>query len=326
MSDELAAQRITLRRNTGRLPGALGFGGRAWKKRWVKVLAILAALPFIGDEGGGTDASSGAEAEVVVVAAGDLGDVVADVVSGGEVEGGVGDGADLAGGDESFVDGGVGVGVEGEEVVEDGAVAGAGEVEVGVVGKVDGGGLVGGSAVVDAEAAVLEEGVGDGALEVPGKPWSPSGEVRDISRTSPSVEAEWLGGPEVLVEADGAAVEGIGAVVSGEGVGVAVEGEGGTADAVGDAADGGAEVGVGSEVGFEGGEGEVDVGAVAFAVGGVDLEDVPAEVGELEGDADGVEGEGGDGAAVGGLAVGRLVEAHRGIIGMTNDETRKTNQ
>ena len=47
MSAEQAAQRITLRRSTGRLSGVLAFVRAAWKKRWVKVLTILASLPFI---------------------------------------------------------------------------------------------------------------------------------------------------------------------------------------------------------------------------------------------------------------------------------------
>jgi penicillin-binding protein 1A len=47
MSSEQAAQRITLRRSTGRLAEVLAFVRRAWKKRWVKVLTVLAALPFI---------------------------------------------------------------------------------------------------------------------------------------------------------------------------------------------------------------------------------------------------------------------------------------
>jgi penicillin-binding protein 1A len=42
-----ASQRITLRRDTGRIGRAWGFVRRAWKKRWVKVLTILAALPFL---------------------------------------------------------------------------------------------------------------------------------------------------------------------------------------------------------------------------------------------------------------------------------------
>jgi len=47
MSADQSAQRITLRRTSGRLAAASAFAGRAWKKRWVKVLAILAAIPFI---------------------------------------------------------------------------------------------------------------------------------------------------------------------------------------------------------------------------------------------------------------------------------------
>lgn len=48
MSAEAAAERITLRRDFGFLGRAGGFVRRAWKKRWVKVLAVIAALPFIG--------------------------------------------------------------------------------------------------------------------------------------------------------------------------------------------------------------------------------------------------------------------------------------
>lgn len=47
MSSEAAAQRITLRRASGRLDALLAFVRRHWKKRWVKVVAILLALPFI---------------------------------------------------------------------------------------------------------------------------------------------------------------------------------------------------------------------------------------------------------------------------------------
>ncbi len=47
MSSEQAAQRITLRRYDGRLAAFWAFVKRAWKKRWVKVVAILLAIPFI---------------------------------------------------------------------------------------------------------------------------------------------------------------------------------------------------------------------------------------------------------------------------------------
>ncbi|HYN45811.1 MAG TPA: penicillin-binding protein, partial [Allosphingosinicella sp.] len=47
MSSEQAAQRITLRRASGRLEAFLAFVRRHWRKRWVKVVAILLALPFV---------------------------------------------------------------------------------------------------------------------------------------------------------------------------------------------------------------------------------------------------------------------------------------
>jgi len=47
MSAEQAAERITLRRDTGRLGRTWQFVRRAWKRRWVKVLAFILALPFV---------------------------------------------------------------------------------------------------------------------------------------------------------------------------------------------------------------------------------------------------------------------------------------
>jgi penicillin-binding protein 1A len=51
MSSEQASERITLRRDFSRFGGGMAaFGGavrRAWKKRWVKVLAVLLALPIL---------------------------------------------------------------------------------------------------------------------------------------------------------------------------------------------------------------------------------------------------------------------------------------
>jgi penicillin-binding protein 1A len=47
MSSEQAAGRITLHRDTGRLGAVWAFVRRAWRRRWVKVLAVILALPFI---------------------------------------------------------------------------------------------------------------------------------------------------------------------------------------------------------------------------------------------------------------------------------------
>lgn len=52
MSSEAASERITLRRDLGRygegLRNARAFVGRHWKKRWVKVVTIILALPIFG--------------------------------------------------------------------------------------------------------------------------------------------------------------------------------------------------------------------------------------------------------------------------------------
>jgi penicillin-binding protein 1A len=47
MSADQTAQRITLRRASGRLAAARAFAGRAWKKRWVKVATIILSIPVL---------------------------------------------------------------------------------------------------------------------------------------------------------------------------------------------------------------------------------------------------------------------------------------
>jgi penicillin-binding protein 1A len=47
MTADVSSERITLRRDTGRLGAVWGFVRRAWKRRWVRWLAYLAMLPFI---------------------------------------------------------------------------------------------------------------------------------------------------------------------------------------------------------------------------------------------------------------------------------------
>ena len=68
-------------------------------------------------------------------------------------------GLQFAGGDQFVVDGGEAVGVDHHFVVQDVAFALPGEVEVGVVGEVDDGGLVGGGGVIDLELVLRGEGV-----------------------------------------------------------------------------------------------------------------------------------------------------------------------
>ena len=129
-------------------------------------------------------------------------------------------------------------GVDEDLLAEDGA--GACEVEVGVVGKVEDGGLVRGGGVLNAKG-VGGEGVADVSGEGAGKALVA---VRAGEAELDSV-GELLRGPVVAVEADGAAVEGVGAVVEGEMVLLAVKGEGSLGNAVAVSADDGAHVGLG---------------------------------------------------------------------------------
>jgi penicillin-binding protein 1A len=47
MNFEATSERITLTRDSGRLAGVRGAIGRYWRKRWVKGIAILLAIPFV---------------------------------------------------------------------------------------------------------------------------------------------------------------------------------------------------------------------------------------------------------------------------------------
>ena len=92
----------------------------------------------------------------------------------GEIERRAGDGLQFAGGDQVGVHGGEAVGIDHDFVAQDVAFALAGEVEVGVVGQVDDGRLVGGGGVVDLELVLRGERVDHLRVRVPGKPSSPS--------------------------------------------------------------------------------------------------------------------------------------------------------
>jgi len=109
------------------------------------------------------------------------------------------------------------VGVYGEDVVEDGAAAHAGQIEVGVVGHVDDGWLGGGGAVLDAQRGA-DQCVGDVGGEFTGE--------AHVSVGADEGELDAAGdgatGPDLTVKALGAAVEGVGRVVDGNLVGVSI--------------------------------------------------------------------------------------------------------
>ena len=104
------------------------------------------------------------------------------------------------------------------------------EVEVSVVGEVNHGGGIGGGGVVDGEGVGVVPGVDDGDFEVAGIAGVAIG---GVVTEHYFVVGYGFAGPDVVLEAVGAAVERVGAVVDGELVGGAVDGELAVGDAVG---------------------------------------------------------------------------------------------
>ncbi len=140
--------------------------------------------------------------------------------------------------DLPLVDRGVGVGVDGEEVAEDVTAALAGQVEVGVVGQVDDGGVVRGGAVVDGQLPRRRQGVGDAHVQCAGEALVA---VRAVQAQQDAVR-DLLGLPHPVGEAVRAAVQGDAVAGGGERVVRAVEGDPAAGDPVGVPADGGAVV------------------------------------------------------------------------------------
>ena len=166
-----------------------------------------------------------------------------------EVERRAGHGVQRAGRDQGRVDRRVAVGVDPQLVVFDRARALAREVEVGVVGQVHHGRLVGGGRVVHLQPVAIVERVDDGHRQPAGEPAlavrAHARELHADARARPHRFTR----PHVLVEALEAAVQRVRPVVGVERVGDAVEREPRAADAVAVAADDRAEVRVRRRVG-----------------------------------------------------------------------------
>src|SRR5690606_19907823 len=73
----------------------------------------------------------------------------------GEIEGGAGYRPDFTGRDQTLINWGEMIGGQHQLVIEDVALTGPGQVEVGVVGQVDDGILIGAGGVVDFEGVVV---------------------------------------------------------------------------------------------------------------------------------------------------------------------------
>ena len=137
------------------------------------------------------------------------------------------------------VDWRVAVGVDGQQVVVDGRREVSVQVEVAVVGHVDDRELVGLGVVVDAQGAVVREGVDHAHLHGAGE------SLVAVGAHHGQFEAG-VGGGDYIVDcvlpSAGTAVQAIGAVVAGQLYDVPVEGDASVGQPVGVAADDGAEV------------------------------------------------------------------------------------
>ncbi len=220
----------------------------------------------------GEHPASAPQHEVVVVAALDPADPLADRVGRGEVERRSGHGHDLARRDEvgGRIHGGDRVGFDLEHMAEDVAPALALEVPIGVVGQVDDGRLVGRGLVADLELVRVGQRVNDRDGEVPGEALLLV--LTEIAQPDAGavLRLDGLAGPDNLVEALDPAMEGVRVVVRGQLVFDPVQRESRLADAVPVAADDGPEIGVRAEIALEIVEPQIDVGQGAVPVG--DLE------------------------------------------------------
>ena len=216
-----------------------------------------------------------AEHEVVIVTAGGdhLGAGVHDLEAFleeqtvAQVQGRIGDGHIVAGGDQVAVDLGDDICLDRHNMVLDGAVGMAAEVEVGVVGEVAQGRLVGFCLVADDQVTHIIPGIGDGDIQVAG--------IVFLAVRGDPVEGNGIlmfallcgAVPETGRKADVAAVKVVDAVVvQGDLVVYAVDGELAGTDAVTVAADRIAHAAVGPDVLLEGIKAQGDIVHVAAGI------------------------------------------------------------
>ncbi len=187
-------------------------------------------------------------------------------------------GPQLARGDQAAVDRREPVGIDGDQMVENGAAAA--QVEIGVVREVDHRGLVGVRGEIDPERVVVGQGV-DGR----------HGQISGITLLAVLAEVgEFKGGaelalngtrlPDDFVEPFESAVQRVGAVVGGERVGFALKGEPALGDAIAVPADQGAEIGGGLGIGGDAVAAFDDIDHLAVAVRHDERNDDAAVVGD----------------------------------------------
>ena len=186
---------------------------------------------------------AGAEAELLVVGA----DTRADAVGRSKVERGPRDEGTIAGGNQAGVDRSEAGGAKRDFVVEHVAMAGAGEIEIRVVGEIDGRALIRRGPVIDAKTLIGGERIGDFGGKLAGVTlFTVCARVAE-TKCRLTGDGGQLGRPEDFVETDVAAMKmagnSVGGVVRGEAVGLRPEAEFAAGDAVSDPANDSAKMG-----------------------------------------------------------------------------------
>ena len=176
-------------------------------------------------------------------------------------------------------------------MVQDAAVARAFEVPIGVIGQINDGIFIGGRMVIDLQRVVVGQRVDDVDLKRPRVAFLAvgTGQVQPQPGTPARLDRRHL--PDLLVEADFAAVQAVDAVVDRQRVLLAVEREFALGDPIGVAPDECAEIGAGIfDIALDVVIAEQHIAHLSLAVGdhngiddaavAADLDDHPVRVGE----------------------------------------------
>ena len=227
--------------------------------------------------------------------------VLSDRLGHAEIEGGSLHGLD-GGGNEILVPRHVGLRIQPQDLLENTSRCTARQVEVGVVGQVDRGRLIGGGLVAEGQGAVIVQGIGDLDPQIPREALLTVGGDIGQGQNGSIGGGGGFGAPDHVGVAPLAAVKAGRAVIGKEGVGLAVQLKGRVCDAVGHTTHQGPQIPVGLLVVGHGIVTHTHVGDPAVFIGGLDADDGTAEIGDLHGHILIVD----KGIECGGLAVGKL--------------------
>ena len=193
--------------------------------------------------------------------------------------------AKFAGRDEGFVHGSEFIRSNHQLMAEDVALAGSFQVEIGVIGQVEDGRLVGRGFVFDEQFVFIVEQVANGSGKVAGVTFLHVFAYPGQFEAQVAIPFDFAGVPEVFVKTRGAAVQGIWIIVDGEAVFLAFDGEFSPGNAVAIAANNGSEVGVFALITRQLVEAKDDIVRYAVFIRDTESGDDAAVIGDFDGHA-----------------------------------------